>query len=276
MHYVVGDIHGCYRAWIRLKNRIEKNDSDARFILVGDIIDRGPQVIKTVRWAIKNITQDGKYQLIRGNHESEKIGWIRNIVNRADKDNYNKILQETIPDNYDFLDNLIMEDIGLDELKEYLLFFEKLPLYKEIEVKATDGIKKKYIIVHAGVLESMLDKNNSIMPETFDKLYNCYEGYGLKMRTGREILLWSRNTDGYGGLDNTYIINGHTPTVSSLMLMAGANPGKIYYAQNNINVDCGMVYYFFSDRMHFRTGMKGNLAAYCLETGAEEYAYIRR
>ncbi len=275
MHYVIGDIHGCYQAWIRLKNRIEKNDSDARFILVGDIIDRGPQVIKTLRWAVKNITWGGKYQMIMGNHESEKIRWIRNILKRADKDNYKKVLKEAVPDNYDFLDNIIFEDIGLDELKEYLSFFEKLSLYKEIEVEATEGIKKKFIIVHAGIQEGMLDRNDCIMPETFDKLYNCYEGYSLRMRTGREILLWSRNTDGYRGLDNTYVINGHTPTVTSMMLMAGAEPGKIFYAQNNINVDCGMVYYFF-DKKVFPIAMKGNLASYCLETGAEEYAYVRR
>ena len=67
--YVVGDIHGCFGSWIKLKNKIEKQDSVARFILIGDIVDRGPEVCKMITWARKHITTDGKYQMILGNHE---------------------------------------------------------------------------------------------------------------------------------------------------------------------------------------------------------------
>ena len=36
--YVIGDVHGCYTQFMELLERIEKRDSDARFILTGDII----------------------------------------------------------------------------------------------------------------------------------------------------------------------------------------------------------------------------------------------
>ena len=74
--YVVGDLHGCYSEWMQLKDRIEAQDKDARFILVGDIIDRGKETYQLVIWAMENITPNGKYQMVMGNHEKEKVDWI--------------------------------------------------------------------------------------------------------------------------------------------------------------------------------------------------------
>ena len=44
MHYVIGDIHGCYQDMMALLNKIESQDQDAQIIFVGDFIDRGPDV----------------------------------------------------------------------------------------------------------------------------------------------------------------------------------------------------------------------------------------
>ena len=46
MHYVIGDIHGCYQDMMALLNKIESQDQDAQIIFVGDFIDRGPDVVK--------------------------------------------------------------------------------------------------------------------------------------------------------------------------------------------------------------------------------------
>ena len=69
MHYGIGDVHGCYDELILLLQKIERQDPDAKFIFVGDFIDRGPKVREVLQWAMKNITLDGKYQSVRGNHE---------------------------------------------------------------------------------------------------------------------------------------------------------------------------------------------------------------
>ena len=69
MHYVIGDIHGCYQDMIALLNKIESQDQDAQIIFVGDFIDRGPDVDKVLDWCLENITLDGKYKAVRGNHE---------------------------------------------------------------------------------------------------------------------------------------------------------------------------------------------------------------
>ena len=60
MHYVIGDIHGCYQDMIALLNKIESQDQDAQIIFVGDFIDRGPDVDKVLDWSLENITLDGK------------------------------------------------------------------------------------------------------------------------------------------------------------------------------------------------------------------------
>lgn len=44
MHYVIGDVHGCFKEMLALLKKIEENDPEALIIFVGDFIDRGPAV----------------------------------------------------------------------------------------------------------------------------------------------------------------------------------------------------------------------------------------
>ena len=76
--YVIGDIHACFDEWIRFKDRIESVDKQASFILIGDIVDRGPKEEEMLRWAMANVTGNGKYQMIMGNHEYDRIDFERN------------------------------------------------------------------------------------------------------------------------------------------------------------------------------------------------------
>ena len=78
MHYCIGDIHGCFDEMLLLIQKIENTDKDAEFIFLGDFIDRGPKVWETVNWAMENITKDGKYRSVRGNHEQLAIEWMNN------------------------------------------------------------------------------------------------------------------------------------------------------------------------------------------------------
>ena len=70
--YAIGDIHGCFDEWIDFKERIEKMDESAQFILIGDIVDRGPKENDMIGWALKNITKTGKYRMLIGNHEYDR------------------------------------------------------------------------------------------------------------------------------------------------------------------------------------------------------------
>ena len=75
MHYAIGDIHGCYQAMKKLIGKIEREDADAQFILIGDVIDRGGETPEVLEWCMKNVTRDGKYQMLMGNHELMFMEW---------------------------------------------------------------------------------------------------------------------------------------------------------------------------------------------------------
>ena len=75
MHYVIGDVHGCYDEMMALLEKIEQMDEDAKIIFVGDFVDRGPKVDKVLNWCMEHITPDGKYQAVRGNHEQMILEW---------------------------------------------------------------------------------------------------------------------------------------------------------------------------------------------------------
>ena len=48
MHYAIGDVHGCFDELMLLIRKILKKDKDAKFILIGDLIERGPKTKKMI------------------------------------------------------------------------------------------------------------------------------------------------------------------------------------------------------------------------------------
>lgn len=50
--YVISDIHGQYNMFIELLDKIDLKDTDTLYIL-GDVLDRGPHPIKTIRKLMK-------------------------------------------------------------------------------------------------------------------------------------------------------------------------------------------------------------------------------
>lgn len=241
--YVVGDIHGCFNEWIFLKNKIEEIDSEAIFILVGDIIDRGLETIPMLVWALKNITLAGKYQMIIGNHEFEKIDWIKSYLKQVERSqdecrHFN--LEQMENDNYDFRRNCLQANISNERLKEILVFFEGLPFYKELKVDL-EKRRQHYIIVHGGIHKTMINKDESFKKRSILESSKDVE-WSYIAQMNKEYILWDRNYRGNSWLKNTIVIHGHTPTISKQCTSRGAVSGNIWFNYCDINVDCGMVY----------------------------------
>ncbi len=201
MHYAVGDVHGCYDEMISMLNRIEARDPAAEFIFVGDFVDRGPQVMKTLHWAMENITENGKYQSVLGNHEDMIMEWYPHFV----------IAYETggeIPETYyDFKETAEEEGILEPEALEPVIgFFQNLPLKKD---RFINGIH--FVIAHAWKPEVF----------TLDK---------------RNAYLWARKNHYHGP---EVIVHGHTPTIVNEFYGKGHRAGRIVYGKNSINVDGG-------------------------------------
>lgn len=234
--YVVGDIHGCYSAFIELMHVIEKNDKDAKYILVGDIVDRGPQVYAMCQWALDNITDNGKYQMVIGNHEREKIDWLEGNKKWLDyckkpMNNYNLVTCNG--ERYNFAANINRElkddNEACDFVVKFIEWCKKLPYYKDIQVNG-----KRFIIVHANIPDSIVNfKDNTLSKDLSEQ--------------DKEFMVWDRDVCGFRLIDDTILINGHTPTI-----MEEAIPyyiknrdelmGRIVHTENRYNIDCGAVY----------------------------------
>lgn len=239
MHYVIGDVHGCYDEMIALINKIESSDKNAEIMFVGDFIDRGPKVWETLEWMMNNVSADGKYQSVLGNHED-------------------LVLQEfassgiEIPEcEYGF--NLELKRNGYFEksqCKEILDFFRSLPLYKELHVTSWRGVGIDYVIAHA--------------------YKPVKKGKAITFEEEREAYLWSRrHVLGYLEGEGTILVHGHTPTISTdYNLRCNGAPGLIGYSYNSINVDGGCCYFY-----HGYDESPCMLCAICLETLAEIYPY---
>lgn len=253
--YVVGDIHGHYDEWIELKSRIEKDDPNAKFILLGDIEDRGPKSFEMIEWAMNNITKDGKYQMVIGNHELIKIQWIQKIkrwmlcnglevINLKEK-NYPE-------EQYNFEQLFIDRNLGFEDIEKVTNWFNSLDYYKCMNING-----QNFIIAHANIPYSMVDYEKSIIKDKLDRFQ-------------KEYIVWNRDVDGFDKLADTILINGHCPTVLDCGFPFNIKytkdmMGKAFYSANRINIDCGLAY-----RKYYP---QGNLLALRLDDLKEIYLY---
>lgn len=63
MTYVMSDIHGCFREYCEMLEKLAFSDSDTLYI-VGDVVDRGPQVAEL----LEDIMARDNVRLLAGNH----------------------------------------------------------------------------------------------------------------------------------------------------------------------------------------------------------------
>ena len=243
MHYAIGDVHGCYSELMRLTEMIEQRDPKAEFVFVGDFVDRGPEVWKTLEWAKSHISKTGKYRSVRGNHEQMLIDWYPWYCTWYEHESGRKPAPHP---GYDFLERMIERDIyAPDELQPYIDFFLDLPMEITIFIPGREGRGITYDIVHAWV-----------PPE------------GTPLNKREEYFLWERENALIGNERNDHvIIHGHTPTHVEHRNIPESVPGMISYRKNAINIDGGCV---LAPKYPEYPCM---LCAICLETLEEIYPY---
>ena len=231
--YVISDIHGEYKQFMILLEKIHFTPKDKLYIL-GDVLDRGPNPVKVVLEMMKhpNIIP------IAGNHEVMAIPCLRFILENTStiecvRDIDEKIAKQliiwqkngsvTTTDEFHKL-----EKATKTRIVEYI---ENFALYEEVKVNDRD-----YILVHVGLAD-------------FHPSRPLYD-YSLNE------LVWERIDYEYKYFKDKYIITGHTPTQN---IAGNPRPGYIYTANNHIAIDCGSCF-------------GGRLAAMCLDTGDEFYS----
>jgi hypothetical protein len=261
MIYAIGDVHGCYTQFTELRERIEKTDPEARFILIGDLVHRGPEEKEMLAWAYENITLDGKYQMILGNHDDV-------FIEQYAKEEFETVFR-LARDTGRYLTANYKSRLSQEEGHKYAVFLAKQPLIKELE---TSG--RKYLLAHAWMRHDGWKKKDeqddgSAQPTSLDEAF--YR---------RMCLLWDRDCDDYSGEINDWykpkngeiLIHGHSVTTRKKeQTHRGFSPGKVWDMGSSINIDCGVGYRLSK---HDSVAIKyGNLAAYNLDTGEVLYLW---
>ena len=205
MHYVIGDVHGCFDELMSLLNMIESDDPNAEFIFLGDFPGNGPKIRETLDWMLDNISDTGKYRSVRGDHEQDVIDRFNDDKSGSDED---------IPD---YIKEISVSDA--DKLRQYVECFSRLPLNMKLDITLSNGNTVPYRICHAAHR-------------------NCSDEKEQMYTNLRERDFWGRSES------DELTVCGHTPTTDRDFNLRDRNdmPGFICYRRHMINVDCGRCY----------------------------------
>lgn len=116
-HIFIGDIHGCLDEFNELLKKLSYDPKEDRLILLGDLIDRGPDSVGVVRKA-----REMGLECVMGNHEHKYVKWFRSWGTRVD-----------VYDKKQFYTELSDQDIT---------YIHDMPTYIELE---------DVIVIHAGL-----------------------------------------------------------------------------------------------------------------------------
>ncbi len=121
-YYAVGDIQGCYDPLARLLDRVNFDTNSDTLLCVGDLVNRGPKSLKTLR-LLKSL--ENQCVSVLGNHDIHLLSMIYGVRSPRPNDTLSKVLDA--PD-----------------VSELALWLRKKPLMEINE-------KRKFILCHAGI-----------------------------------------------------------------------------------------------------------------------------
>ena len=231
--YCMSDIHGNYKKYIQMLEKLQFSDNDTLYI-IGDVIDRGNQSIKI----LQDMMLRPNVIPIIGNHEYMAAMCFPVLLTELTPENIGKLDAEKVRGVMEWLNvggqsttdefhKLSAE--GKQDIMEYL---DEFSLYEEVSCGGKD-----FILVHAG-------------------LDNFREDRPLDDYSPAETLFHAPNYSRVYFSDK-FLVTGHLPTYA-----IDGNPDKdysIYRANNHIAIDCGCGF------------DGGRLGAICLDTGEGFY-----
>ncbi len=88
--YAIGDIQGCYQQFLKLLNKIRFDPTSDRLLLTGDLVNRGPQSLAVLRYAIQYETS---VDIVLGNHELHLLAVLDGTKPMRDVDTFHDIVR---------------------------------------------------------------------------------------------------------------------------------------------------------------------------------------
>ncbi len=172
--YAIGDIQGCYKPLMTLLNKVKFNPANDKLWCVGDLINRGPKSLDTLRY-LRDI--DSAAEIVLGNHDLHFLAIFHGCGPLRTKDT----LQQ------------LMESADCFELSEWL---RNKPLAHFDSIETQMGIQH-YLMIHAGVapqwtLQKTLDYAAEIELALQGKNFKKF----LKNMYGDQPDCWDKNLTG--------------------------------------------------------------------------------
>jgi len=160
MNYLIGDLQGCCNALERLLSKIDFSPSRDQLYLLGDLVNRGPSSLATLRHLI---ALEGSATCLLGNHDLHLLA----VAHGAKKAHRNDTLAE------------ILDAPDRDALLHWLRH-QRMACYEQ-----------GWLMVHAGVLPQWTrDKTLALAAEVEALLRGPDLGEFLQQMYGNEPALW--------------------------------------------------------------------------------------
>lgn len=194
---IVGDIHGCIDEFEELIRALKYNKKYDRLILLGDLVDRGPNSLAVVQKARKM-----DLECVMGNHEHKFLKWWKSSGTRAD-----------VYDRSDYYSKLTEEDVN---------YIFQMPTY----IKLEDNI----VVVHAGVKPGISISNQSkddLMHLRYVDSQQKFISLKKIAKNGKEAMGAHFWTEFWRGPES--IIYGHNVHSTTDPLIEEVSPGVMCY-----------------------------------------------
>lgn len=176
--FVIGDVQGCYDQLVELIRLIDTVDPQARLLFAGDLVNRGPKSLQTLR-LIKNL--GSRADSVLGNHDLHLLA-VANQVRPSHRS--------------DTLDELL----AANDRKELLDWLRNRPLAIDVD---------QHLLVHAGVFANWTKSQTlALAHEVETQLRGEHYLYLLSNMYGNTPRLWHDQLQGVDRL--RCIINGLT------------------------------------------------------------------
>jgi bis(5'-nucleosyl)-tetraphosphatase (symmetrical) len=121
--YAIGDLQGCHDQFVALLEQVRAITPDAQFIIVGDIVNRGPKSLETLR-RVRDMALAGRVRIVLGNHDLNLLAIAAGLRQ---------------PHRSDTVDDIL----AADDRDELLTWLRHQPLAR---------YEQGHLFVHAGVL----------------------------------------------------------------------------------------------------------------------------
>ena len=119
--YAVGDVQGCLEPLIGLLEKVSFNPSQDCLFSVGDLVNRGPCSLETLRFCYK---LGGSFRMVLGNHDLHLLAAARGTIKISSSDTLQEVLDA--PDKDELLHWLQQQPILINE-KGYILVHAGMP-----------------------------------------------------------------------------------------------------------------------------------------------------